>query len=455
MTYIRNLFVKLWQILVILYEGLSSLVRLIGLVVGALRGGEGDVKTRIGAALKATSGQRLVFAVLRAFAPNLAIKKSLVKAYDNSSTAIVTRYKDVLEVLDRDDVFEVVYEPRMRAITGNENFFLGMQNTARYARDVSNMRLAMRREDVAEIVKPFAEQQATELVEAAKGSIDVPQDLTLVVPTRMVGRYFGTPGPSEQDMIDWTTIMFWYLFIDLGAEEAVIAKAEDAAQKCRGYLDEAIRERKAQPTQDDDVLNRCLAMQGADLPRMDDLGIRNNLIGLIIGAIPTISKSANHALDQLLDRPEALAAAQAAAQADDDELLARYVFEAFRFNPANPVIYRRAAADTVIARSTLRARKIPKGAMVFAANLSAMFDPMQLPSPNEFRVDRPWADYILWGYGMHTCFGAYINRAVIPIILKPLLKQRNLRRAAGDAGRMDNQGTPFPVHQRLEFDVGA
>ena len=56
---------------------------------------------------------------------------------------------------------------------------------------------------------------------------------------------------------------------------------------------------------------------------------------------------------------------------------------------------------------------------------------------------------------MHTCFGAYINRAVIPIILKPLLKQRNLRRAAGDAGRMDNQGTPFPVHQRLEFDVGA
>ncbi len=71
---------------------------------------------------------------------------------------------------------------------------------------------------------------------------------------------------------------------------------------------------------------------------------------------------------------------------------------------------------------------------------------------NQFRVDRPWADYLLWGYGLHTCFGAHINRAVIPTILKPLLKQRNLRRAAGAAGQMDNQGTPFPVHMKLEFD---
>ncbi len=454
MTYIQNLAVKIWLTIVVLFEGLWSLVRLIGIAIGALSGGEGSFKTRLRAALTATTGQRLVFGVLRAFLPNLAIKRSFVKAYENTSTVVVTRYEDVLEVLNRDDVFEVVYGPRMGEITGNGNFFLGMQNTARYTRDVSNMRLAMRRDDVAQIVQPFAEQQATQLVQAKNGSIDVPQDLTLVVPAQMVARYFGTPGPSQQDMIDWTTIMFWYLFIDLGAEEAIIAKAKEAARQCRSYLDEAIRERKAHPTQDDDVLNRCLTMQGANLPGMDDQDIRNNLIGLVIGAIPTISKSANHALDQLLDRPDMLAAAQSAARADDDELLARYVFEAFRFNPANPVIYRRAAADAVIARSTLRARKIPKGTLVFAANLSAMFDPMQLPAPNQFRVDRPWTDYLLWGYGLHTCFGAHINRVVIPTVLKPLLKQNNLRRAAGAAGRMDNQGTPFPMHMRLEFDPG-
>ena len=79
---------------------------------------------------------------------------------------------------------------------------------------------------------------------------------------------------------------------------------------------------------------------------MDDLGIRNNLIGLVIGAIPTISKACVQALDQLLDRPEALASAQAAARDGDDALFAAHVFEAFRFNPINPLIYRRAACET-------------------------------------------------------------------------------------------------------------
>jgi hypothetical protein len=68
------------------------------------------------------------------------------------------------------------------------------------------------------------------------------------------------------------------------------------------------------------------------------------------------------------------------------------------------------------------------------------------------RVDRPWGDYILWGYGMHTCFGAYINRALMPAILKPLIVKPGLRRAAGDAGRVDCGGTPFPRRFLVEWD---
>jgi cytochrome P450 len=89
--------------------------------------------------------------------------------------------------------------------------------------------------------------------------------------------------------------------------------------------------------------------------------------------------------------------------------------------------------------------------MVMAVNLSAMFDPLQIASPNSFRIDRPWGDYILWGDGLHTCFGAHINRALIPTILKPLLAKPGLRRAAGAAGRIDQNGTPFPAHLVVEF----
>jgi cytochrome P450 len=405
-----------------------------------------DRAARLAALLAATDMQRRVFAVLRAVAPNLVLRRRLIAAYESTGTAIVTRHADVTEVLEREADFAVVYEPRMRAITDGENFFLGMQDSAAYARDVSAMRLAVRRDDVAERVVPPVASRAAAIVAAAPGRIDVPADLTLPVLAHLVGAYFGTPGPTPRDLTEGTTLMFWWLFADLAADPALAPRALDAAAATRAWLDAAIAARQATPTEDDDVLNRCLALQRAGTPGMDDLGIRNNLIGLLIGLVPTLSKASVLALAQLLDRPDALAGAQAAARSGDDAAVAAHVFEALRFDPVNPIIYRRALADTEIARGTLRARRIPAGTMVLAANLSAMFDALAVEAPESFRTDRPWRDYMLWGYGMHACFGAQINRAVIPQMLKPLLMQPGLRRAEGAAGRVDGGGTPFPQH---------
>jgi cytochrome P450 len=453
MSAIVSFFRSVWVHLCVLAAGLVALVRLIGTGLGSLVGRDGTIASRLVASLTAPDGQRLIFAVARAFVPNLALGFKFITAYDNAGTTIVTRFDDVKDVLRRDADFEVVYGPRMMQITAGANFFLGMQDTPQYTRDVANMRLAVRREDLPAIVKPFAAARAAELVRASSGRIDVPQDLTLRVPAQLLGRYFGTPGPSERELIAWTTLMFWYLFLDLKADAALDARALDVAQSCRAYLDGLIADRKAHSPDGDDVLNRCLAMQRAALPGMDDVGIRNNLIGLMIGAVPTTSKAAIQALDQLLDRPEALAGAQAAARASDDAALARHIFEALRFNPVNPLIYRRAARDTRIAANTLRAVAVPKGSMVLAANLSAMFDPLRIDAPNRFRPDRPVDNYILWGDGLHTCFGAHLNQVLIPEILKPLLVQKNLRRVAGDVGQIDSEGTQFPVHLWLEFDA--
>jgi cytochrome P450 len=449
---IPSFFVAIWTQIYIWLAGLWALVRVIGIGIGALFGSTGTIASRLAAKLAAPEGQRLIFSFLRAFIPNLALPVKIITAYDNNGTVLVTRFDDVKDVLSRDGEFEVVYGPRMEKLTGGANFFLGMQDTPTYTRDTSNMRLAMRREDVARVITPYANKRSAELVAAKPGRIDVPQDLTLRVPSGIVGGYFGVPGPSEQDLIDWTTIMFWYLFIDLKADAALDARTMDAAAKCRAYLDGAIAARKANPTTDDDVLNRCLNLQKAGEPGMDDLGIRNNLIGLMIGCVPTLSKASVQALDQLLDRPDALAKAQAAARANDDATVAQYCWEAMRFNPVNPLIYRRAAVDATVAANRFRRVQIKKGAMVMAVNLSAMFDPLKVDSPSSFRAGRPWDDYILWGDGLHTCFGAHINLVVIPAMLKPLLAKKNLRRAAGAAGQIDNGGTPFPQHLVVEYD---
>jgi cytochrome P450 len=450
MSLISNLFNAIYVRLTAVIAALLALTHLVVTGVSCLFG-KGTLKERLVAAYTRPETQRRVFSVLRVFLPNLVLSKKLMFAYANNGTALVTRNSDVREVLARDDDFEVVYGPRMEMITGGENFFLGMQPSARYIQDVSNMRLAVRQDDVPLRIVPFVAERAAALVAAAQGGIDVPQALGLRVPAQLLGDYFGLPGPSEETMMEWTTILFWYLFADLPAVPAVTAQATLAASAFRSYLDETIATRKREPVVRDDILNRCIAMQGVT-PGMDDLGVRNNLIGLMIGAVPPTSKAVVQALDQLLDRPEQLAGAQQAARVDDDALLARYVFEALRFNPVTPLIYRRAVRDAVIAQNTLRARRIPESTMVFAASFSAMFDPRQSSRPDSFRIDRPWADYLFWGTGLHTCFGAHINPVMIPGILKPILKRKGLRRASGNLGQIDNGGTPFPVHFSVEFD---
>jgi cytochrome P450 len=274
--------------------------------------------------------------------------------------------------------------------------------------------------------------------------------LSRTVPVRWIASYFGCPSKSEQDLADWATAIFQFLFADLNNDPLVGAAARDASAKVRLWLDAIIAQRKAQPTAADDVLGRCLALQSLGLPAMDDISIRNNLLGLIVGAIPTTSKCCAQALDELLKRPEELAKAQAAARADDDALLAQYVFEALRFNPNNPGVVRIAAQDYTVAKGALHATVIPQGTLVLAATQSAMFDDRIVESPHEFRIGRPDYGYMHWGYAMHSCFGQHVNRVQIPGILKPLLKQPGLQRAAGNAGQLQYSG-PFPSALGVAF----
>ena len=381
----------------------------------------------------------LVFLILRWVKPVVVFK----------NFALVTRFEHVQEVLSRDEIFLVTYQEKMEKVTAGENFFLGMQNTPRYTRDVSNMRLAVRREDIAERVAPFVDDCAEKIMASVQGKIDVPAELSRVVATRLIGDYFGTPGWNEVEFADAATSMFQYLFFPDDSELEKTALA--AAAKSRDYIDDTIAKRKRNRRQHDDILERCLQMQDANMPGMTDLDIRNNFLGLIIGAIPTTSKCAVLVLDYLLSQPNLLEQAQQAARADDNDTLTRYMLEALRFNAFTPGIGRIAAEDYVLGRGTWRATKIPKGANVLVATQSAMMDCLKLKSPRQFRLDRPDYQYMHFGFGLHTCFGQYINRAQITRIVKAVLKRQGLRRAAGQEGQIQYAG-PFPVHFVLEFD---
>lgn len=368
--------------------------------------------------------------------------------------AIVTRFEDVQEVLERDDVFDVPYAARMKEITDGENFFLGMPDGERYTRDHTNMMAIVRRADVDTWIKPKVNELAKACIEGKHGRIDAVSELARPVPAGMVSQYFGLEGVDQHALAEWASSLFWYLFLDQESQPDVHTRALDASKQLNAYLDGRIAARRAElasgaaPT--DDIITRCLRLDPL-LPGLSDRDIRNNLVGLIIGAIPTTATSAALALDQLLERPHELAGAHDAAVNGDHELLARYVFEAMRFRPMNPGIFRIVNRDFELARDQVRATWLRKGMTVMAATQSAMFDRLQLEAPDEFRLDRQPRDYLFWGYGLHTCFGQYINHVQIPGLLQPLLAKSGLRRAPGQEGQLTWAG-PFAGSLVVLFD---
>jgi len=395
--------------------------------------------------LKAWAANNLpfVFSLLRTLKPILVFREF----------ALVTRFDDVQEVLSRPDAFDVTYAEKMGVVTDGGNFFLGMSDTPTYTRDVSNMRIVMHRGDLETIISPMIKRLSSEIILDSRGTLDAVQELTKLVPARFVRDYMGIAGPTEAELIDWTTYMFQYLFFPNNPAEVDAAAVSYAAQ-ARDYLDQLIAERKQNSQGVDDIIARCIALQKSETPGMTDLDIRNNMIGIIIGAIPTTSKCAALVIDYLLDHPVLLASAQDAARRDDDVSIRQTVLEALRFNSFGAGIFRVATEDYRLARGYLRSRRIKKGTTVLAATQSAMLDGRKVERPGRFRLDRPAHAYMHFGYGMHTCFGAHINLVQIPIIVSAMLKCPGLRRAEGEKGVMQYRG-PFPDSLTVEFDTPA
>ena len=379
-----------------------------------------------------------VFALLRTFKP-IVVTDSIV---------IITKCDDAQQVLSYPTIFTVPYGPKFAELCEGGGFFLGWDDTPEYTRDMAAMRLVVRREDIGTRIAPLVTREANRIVDAAPGRLDVVQQLGNVVPTEFVRSYIVPLTGEDATLASQTAAISAYLFLPVGDfRDAALGGAESL----RAAMSVEIATRKANRGVVDDVLERCLVLQDAGVAGMTDASILNNLFGLVVGAIPTTSAIVARAIDELLRRPEELAMAQAAARAGDIDLVTRYVFEAVRFNPLGPGVFRIASQDFIVAGGTSRETMIPAGRNVLVALQSASFDGDRVPSPSTFSIDRPLPEYLHFGFGLHTCFGRYINAVQIPRMVQAVLRMENLRRAPGEAGTLQVDG-PFPTSLVVEFD---
>ncbi len=371
-----------------------------------------------------------IFALLRRVRPIVSLRRY----------ALVTRHADVREVLADHHAFTVArYAPTMEAITGP--FILGLDETPLYRHDDAALRAAVRPGDLDRIGEAML-AAARERV-ARRGELDVVGDLVDPCVNDVMSAYLGTPGPDTTTQVRWAKSLFRDIFLNVPTKASVHQRALADAANMRPHVDRLIGQRKAALTAGDEVPDDLLTRLLRD-GTLHDIAIRHNLIGLITGWIPTVSKSFPLALDELLDRPAELAGAQEAARAGDRERVGAYVFEAMRFRPQASGLLRVCAADRVVAAGTRRATTIRAGATVLVATHAAMFDSAAVDGPERFRIDRPWKDYLHFGHGLHECWGLAINRAQLPALATALLERPQLRRV----GKLRTDG-PYPTSLRV------
>jgi cytochrome P450 len=363
---------------------------------------------------------------------------------------LFARFDDVVEVLSHPDVFTVqFYQSKL-----GSDFMLSQDDTPLHTREKGIMQAMLNRDDLPR-VREIIKKRANEFLDAGNGKIELVNDFGRSIPVALVQDYFGFEGIEPKQLKEWS---FWIQYdsfhnhpFSLPTDpEAITQKANESRKALGEYLKGLVPQiigRIKSGNTPDTVVARILSTQ---FPESVGFPIQNavrNMSGLLIGAVETTSQAGVQIVQELLRRPDELAAAIDLAR-DDAPEFDGYVWEALRFNPIGPYLFRKSSADYTVANGTDRAAKIPAGITVLPLIMSAMFDATRFPDPHTFNAQRPWYDTFHMGFGIHECLGKYLGMVMIPEMVKQVI----LRPGIKADGAIDFRGTPFPDFYPVSWD---
>jgi cytochrome P450 len=394
---------------------------------------------------------------------------------------LVSKYADVIDLLQMPKIFTVdLYKPKMGVTATDPGYLMAHDDDAIHYREKSLMQGMLNRNDLPRI-RALIAKTSREILDNADGKIDIVYNYCRMVPAIMVQEYFGLDNVDKKDLIEWS---FWNQYdvfhnqpFDLNSpehakyitdnhdrvtvalanyikkvliEKLAMVKLEQTKNlfligwriiKSLGYL---IAGKKA-PIVKDDVFSRMLRSSFANQVEFDLVRVGVNAGGLLIGSIETTSQAVSQVIDFFIKQPDLLAKAKTAAQQADLKVFDNIVWEALRYVPISPYMFRQTSQDYSLAKGTDYETLIPANTNVIVLTQSAMFDDFANTNPDEFNPDRTFYHNFNFGFGPHDCLGKYVGMEMIPEMVRQVLLLPHLRAAAP----IDFKDGPFPESYSL------
>ncbi|MGZ8300493.1 MAG: hypothetical protein ACXWU5_08875 [Rhodoplanes sp.] len=365
-------------------------------------------------------------------------------------TVVVTRYDDVREVFLDDRSFRVPYAEKLDVIMGGQPFFLSMDDTPEYRRDTEAMRKVVRPGDLPSLAAR-TEQVAETIVGQANGRLEVVDALVRRTTFEVLGAYFGIPDPPGADLRVWATRLFEFQFADPGNDPALRSEVDTIAPALRDHIQGLIDARRQSGNFGDDVLGRCLDMQARGeegFQRRPDSHVVDGFHRRRTAA----AANGGSAGPRTIAAPSGGARGSAAGSARQRRRVARGAcLRGHALRSARPGLAPHRHADEHRRPGNAPRRRGEGGGHRLRRVQFGDDGRAAIADPQLFNPRRLPHEYIHFGYGHHTCFGIHMNKVMLPLMLKPLLKRPNLRRAPGPAGRLSKRGA-FADQLHVEFD---
>lgn len=389
----------------------------------------------------------------------------------------VARYEDVVEVLGLPEVFTVApYKPKMG------DYLMTHDDDAVHYRDKAIMQSMLNRDDLPRVREMIA-RIGKEILDHAGNQIELVNQFCRMVPVTLVQDFFGFDGVDKKDLIEWS---YWnqvdtfhnqpFQLIPKAKSDEIIAKHEEASKKIGEYLIMLIARKtiavKAERANlllrawyllvklwhrlmgqktghsTDDIVTRMLKVSYPDEIGFPIQRLGLNTAGLLVGAVETTSQAVAQIIQELFSRPDILAQAKSAARESNTDPFDGIVWEAARFAPIFPYLFRQAANAYTLGKGTDYATVVTAGDYILPLTHSAMFDPRKFEDPDRFVPTRPWFHHFHFGLGLHECLGKYIAMVMVPEMVRQVLL-----REVQPLSKIDYKDGPFPEEYR--FSLGS
>lgn len=271
-------------------------------------------------------------------------------------------------------------------------------------------------------MKPIVEQLAKHYVDRMAqfdGECDFVRDVAIWYPLRVVMNVLGVPPQDEPLMMKLTQELFGSTDPDVQRSFDLMAIG-DVVKDFEAYFTQISEDRRRNPRDDMATIIANAKIDGAPIPDLEAAGY---YIIVATAGHDTTSSSTAGGLLALMDNPDQMAL----LRSDPEAHLAGAVEEMIRW--VSPV---RHFMRTATKDQQLRGQTIAEGESVILWYPSANRDEEVFEDPFAFRITRPSARNLAFGYGAHVCLGQHLARMEMQAFYKELLARVDHFELAGE-----------------------